>query len=112
MKTVDKDELFQNLSGFLKAKGIELKDGSYTHRVQQGCNLLADVVNTTQKTVRRAKAKADETLDHLRQSIHKATAPKPPGDPRAGGKRPRANPSKKANASAKSKPRTKSSRRK
>ena len=83
MKTVNKDELFENLSGFLKAKGIELKSGTYTRRIQSGCGLLADAVNATQTTVRRAKAKADQTLDHLRQSIHDATAPKPPPAPRA-----------------------------
>ena len=86
MKTVNKDELFQNLSGFLKSKGIELKEGSYTHRVQQGCGLLAEAVNATQKTVRRAKTKADQTLDQIRQSIHKATAPTPPPAPKASAK--------------------------
>ena len=87
MKTVNKDELFQNLSGFLKAKGIELKSGSYTQRIRSGCGFLADAVNATQKTVHRAKAKADQTLDQLRKSIHEATAPKPPpvakSEPRA-----------------------------
>ena len=78
MKTVNKDELFQNLSGFLKSKGIDLKDGSYTHRVQQGCSLLADTVNATQRTVRSAKSKADKAFEKLRHSIHEATAPKPP----------------------------------
>ena len=81
MKTVNKDELFQNLSSFLKSKGIELKEGSYTHRVQSGCGLLADAVNATQKTVRTAKTKANQAIDQLRQSIHEATAPKPPPAP-------------------------------
>jgi len=86
MKTVNKDELFQNLNGFLKSKGIELTAGSYTHRVQQGCGLLADAVNATQKTVRTAKTKADQAFDQLRQSIHEATAPAPPPRPKASAK--------------------------
>ena len=97
MKTVNKDELFQNLSGFLKSKGIELKsEGSYTQRIQKGCGLLAEAVNATQKTVRRARAKADETLDQLRQSIHAATAPKPPPMPKSESKTARARPPKRA----------------
>jgi len=106
MKTVNKDELFQNLSGFLKSKGIELKtEGSYAQRIQKGCGLLADAVNATQKTVRRAKAKADETLDHLRQSIHEATAPKPPvipkPKPKATRSKPAARPAAKKKAARK-----------
>ena len=106
MKTVNKEELFQNLSGFLKSKGIELTAGSYTERVQQGCGLLADAVNTTQRTVRTAKSKADQALDQLRQSIHAATAPKPPPMPRKPKSQAR------AKADAKSKPTPKPSRRK
>jgi hypothetical protein len=98
MKTVNKDELFQNLSGFLKAKGIELKSGSYTQSIQAGCGFLADAVNATQKTVRRARAKADQTLDHLRQSIHAATAPKPPPMPRTEPKAARAKSAKRKTA--------------
>jgi hypothetical protein len=83
MKTINKNELFEHLSGFLKSKGIELKEGTYSKRIQQGCNLLADTVNATQKTVKRAKVVADENLDRLRQSIHEATAPKPAAPPPA-----------------------------
>ena len=75
MKTIDKDELYRHLCEFLKSKGVELTDGSYTQRIRQGCTLLTDVANTTRKTVKRAKAKADRKLDDLRQSIHEATAP-------------------------------------
>ena len=112
MKSVNQDELFQNLSRFLKSKGIELKDGSYTQRVHRGCSLLADAVNATQKTVHRAKAKANETLDQLRQSIHEATAPKPPVIPKAERKSPRAKPASKAATGAKGKPAGKAARRK
>ena len=44
MQTIKKDELFRHLGDFLKSKGIELNDGSYTPRIQQGCNLLADAI--------------------------------------------------------------------
>jgi len=77
MNTVNKDELYQNLSNFLKTKGIELKEGTYALRLQQGCNVLAEIVNTTQHTVGTAKAKVDIALDQLRETIHQATAPKP-----------------------------------
>ena len=78
MKTIKKDELFQSLGDFLKLKGVELKGGAYAQRIRQGCDLLTDAINGTQKTVKRTKVKVDEKLDQLRQSIHKATAPKPP----------------------------------
>ena len=81
MKQIDKDELYQNLSGFLKSKGTELQNGGYANRIRQGCGLLTDVINATQKTVRRAKVKVDKKLDHLRQSIHNATAPEPAAPP-------------------------------
>jgi hypothetical protein len=102
MKTVNKDELFQNLSGFLKSKGIELKQGSYTRRVQQGCGLLAEAVNATQKTVRTARTKADQALEQLRQSIHEATAPKPPPIPKSKKKTTPAKPAKPVAAKKKS----------
>lgn len=78
MKTIKQDELFQHLGGFLKAKGIEFTDGVYAERIRKGCNLLSDAVNATQKTVRHAKVEVDKKLDQLRQTIHEATAPKPP----------------------------------
>jgi len=83
MKTIKKDELFQSLGDFLKLKGVELKDGAYAQRIRQGCDLLTEAINGTQKTVKRTKVKVDEKLDRLRQSIHKATAPKPPASPSA-----------------------------
>ena len=78
MQTIKKDELFRNLGDFLKSKGIALSDGSYTTRIQQGCNLLSDAINATQKTVKKTKVKVDEALDQLRQTIHESTAPPPP----------------------------------
>ena len=78
MKTIKKDELYRNLAGFLQTKGIELKGGSYPQRISRACDMLTDAINETRKTVRTAKVKVDEKLDQLRQSIHQATAPKPP----------------------------------
>ena len=78
MKTIQKDELFQNLKGFLKSKGIDLQEGSYTHRIEQGCGVLADSVNLSQKAFHRAKEEMGKGLDKMRQAIHEKTAPKPP----------------------------------
>jgi hypothetical protein len=78
MKTIKKDELFRHLGTFLQSKGIELKDGSYTTRIQQGCDLLADTINATQKTVKQTKSKMDRALDQIRETIHQHTAPPPP----------------------------------
>jgi len=78
MKPIKKDELFESLGDFLKLKGVELKDGDYAKRIRQGCNLLTDAINGTQKTVKHARVEVDKKLDQLRQTIHEATAPKPP----------------------------------
>jgi hypothetical protein len=80
MQTIKKDELFHSLGDFLKSKGIELNDGSYTTRIQKGCNLLTDVINGTQKTVRQTKVQVNQAVDQLRKSIHERTAPKAPPD--------------------------------
>ncbi len=77
MKTIKKDELFESLGDFLKLKGVELKDGAYAKRIRQGCDLLTDAINGTQKTVKHAKVEVDKKLDQLRQTIHEVTAPKP-----------------------------------
>src|SRR5271165_2784074 len=78
MKKIKKDELFSHLGDFLKSKGIELNEGSYTERIKQGCSLLADSINATQETVSKAKVKVDAALDDLRQTIHERTAPPTP----------------------------------
>ncbi|HEX9048027.1 MAG TPA: hypothetical protein VF988_13465 [Verrucomicrobiae bacterium] len=92
MKKIKKDELFHNLGGFLKTKGIELNEGSYTARIQQGCNLLSDAINATQRTVKQGRGKMEQALDQLRQTIHERTAPKAPEPPKS-----KARPSKKQN---------------
>jgi hypothetical protein len=75
MKTLDKDELYQNLQGFLKTKGIELKEGSYAQGIQKSCTLLAEAINASQKGLSKAKVGIDKKLDQMRQVIHEKTAP-------------------------------------
>ena len=77
MKPIEKDELYQNLSGFLKSKGIELKEGSYAHGIHKSCALLADAINLGQEGLEKAKVGIDRNLDRMRQAIHEKTAPKP-----------------------------------
>ena len=76
MKPIQKDELYNHLCGFLKGKGVELKEGSYAKGIQSGCSLLADAVNLSQKGISRAKVQMDRKLDQMRQTIHEMTAPK------------------------------------
>lgn len=76
MKQIEKDELYQHLSGFLKAKGIELKAGSYAQAIEKSCGLLSDAINLGQKGLSRAKVELDDKLDRMRQVIHEKTAPK------------------------------------
>lgn len=81
MKPINKDELYEHLGGFLKSKGIELKDGSYAKRIQQGCSVLSDVINLGQSGIEKAKVGTEKKLDQLRQVIHEKTAPKAPASP-------------------------------
>ena len=85
MNPIQKDELYENISQFLKGKGIELKEGSYTKGIHAGCSLLADAINLSQTGLERAKTGLEKTkdglekkLDQVRQVIHEKTAPKPP----------------------------------
>jgi len=77
MKPIQKDELYEHLSQFLKAKGVEMTEGSYPAAIQKGCSFLADVINLSQKGISRAKARVDKNLERMRQVIHEKTAPKP-----------------------------------
>ncbi len=83
MKPIEKDELYEHLSQFLKAKGIEMKDGSYPAAIQKGCSFLADAINLSQKGISQAKEQIDKNLDRMRQVIHEKTAPKPASKPAA-----------------------------
>ena len=76
MKRINQDELYQNLGAFLTKKGIELKEGTYTQRIQKGCRLLTDAINLAQEAVEKAKVKTDKKLEQMRQTIHEKTAPK------------------------------------
>ena len=78
MKPIRKEELYDHLSQFLKAKGVEMKDGSYPQAVQKGCSILADAINLSQKGITQAKVQLEKNLDRMRQVIHEKTAPKPP----------------------------------
>jgi hypothetical protein len=76
MKPLEQDELYQHLSGFLKNKGVELKEGGYTRAIQKSCGLLVEAINLGQKGFDRARVEIDKKLDQMRQVIHEKTAPK------------------------------------
>jgi|ERR1051325_499874 hypothetical protein len=78
MNPIRKDELYENISEFLRNKGIELKEGSYTKGIHAGCSLLADAINLSQTGLERAKTGIEKKLDQVRQVIHEKTAPKSP----------------------------------
>jgi hypothetical protein len=78
MKPIEKDELYAHVCQFLKAKGVEMKDGSYPRGIQAGCSLLTDAINLSQKGIKRAKVELDKSVERMRQAIHEKTAPKPP----------------------------------
>lgn len=78
MKTISQDEFYQHVTEFLKARGLELTDGTCSRHIRRACGLLSDAINATQRTVKRARQEVDHKLAQLRQSIHEATAPEPP----------------------------------
>ena len=80
MKTINQNEIYTNLSGYLKTRGIELKEGSYAQNIKTGCDLLTDAINLGQKGLRRAKTETEKTLDQMRQIIHDKTAPPQPAE--------------------------------
>lgn len=81
MKTIEKDELYQTISRFMKSKGLELTDGPYAGHIRRGCDLLSEAINTAQRAVVRAREEVDKKLLQLRQCIHEATAPPAPSPP-------------------------------
>jgi hypothetical protein len=112
MKPLEKNELFEHLHGFLKDKGVELKEGSYAQGIAKSCGLLTEAINLGQKGLGRAKEEMDKKLDQMRQVIHEKTAPKataaatpPPAPPPAKTSSPR------KKAAAKPPARTKASKR-
>ena len=76
MKRIDKQELYQHLSGFLKNKGIELTEGSYSVGNKKSCSFLADAINLSQQGIERARTEVDKNVDRLRHVIHEKTAPR------------------------------------
>ena len=82
MKPIQKNELYEHVSGFLKAKGVSLTEGSYAGGIQKGCSLLTDAINLSQKGIKRAKSEIDDKLDRMRQVIHEKTAPTGASQPR------------------------------
>jgi hypothetical protein len=78
MKPIKAGELFGHVSRFLEAKGIELKQGAYTTRIEKGCSLLSSAINASQKSLKVAKTEAARKLDEMRQVIHEKTAPPAP----------------------------------
>ncbi len=76
MKKIKPDEIYNNLRGFLKDRGIELVDeGSYTQAIRKSCGLVSQAVNLTQESLHRAKDEVENALDQARQIIHEKTAP-------------------------------------
>jgi hypothetical protein len=82
MKAIKKEELYRHVGRFLKSKGIELSEGSYTRGIHAGCSLLADAINMSQNGLERARRgldktvdRLDKTVDQVRQTIHEKTAP-------------------------------------
>jgi len=78
MKPINKDELYEHLSGFLRARGVELKPGSYTQGIQKGCGLLTETINLSQRGLGKAKVELNKNLERMRQVIHEKTAPRQP----------------------------------
>jgi hypothetical protein len=76
MNEINKEEMFGNLKSFLKAKGIDLQEGSYSDGIRKGCEILTDTVNLSQRALDRAKVAVDKGLTQVKQTIHEKTAPK------------------------------------
>ncbi len=101
MKPIQKDELYAHFSQFMKAKGIEMKDGSYPRGVQAACSFMADAINLSQKGIAQAKGQINKNLERMRQVIHEQTAPKAAAKPAAGPKPKAQGPKPKAGRSKK-----------
>src|SRR5256885_15238330 len=78
MKHIQKDELYENLSDFLKGKGVDLKEGPYTKGIHAGCSMLADAINLSQAGIERARTEIGRKVEQVRQVIHEKTDPKAP----------------------------------
>jgi hypothetical protein len=76
MKPIEKHELYENLRHFLKGKGIELTEGSYSKGIHAGCSLLADAINLSQTGIERARNEIEKQVNNVRHVIHEKTAPR------------------------------------
>jgi hypothetical protein len=81
MKRIKKDEIFRNVAKFLKTRGVELTEGGYAGRIQKGCSALTGMINLSRDGIERATTEIDKQLEHLRQTLHEATAPQSAGKP-------------------------------
>ena len=102
MKPINKDEIYEHLSSFLRNRGIELKEGAYSRGIQQTCNFLTDSINLSQEGVQRARVEFEKSLARMRQAIHERTAPKNGETGASPGKSQRASSSRAKSSKAKS----------
>jgi hypothetical protein len=102
MKQIRKDEIYNQLSEFLKGKGVELKEGPYTRGIHAGCSMLADAINLSQAGIVRAKTGIERGVDQMRQVIHEKTAPKSAHQPKGSKPSPNAKSKSKKAANQKS----------
>ena len=108
MKQIEKDEIYEHLSQFLKSRGVEMKDGGYVQQIQKGCSFMTDAVNLAQQGLERAKTEMDKRLDQMRHVIHERTAPKTtPNAPGAGASQGKAERRSASTAQAKGRTKTK-----
>lgn len=75
MKKIHKDEIYQNIGTFLKQRGIELNDGSYTSTIRNCCSFLTDTINLSQQGITKVGEEVTRAMDEMRSRIHEATAP-------------------------------------
>jgi hypothetical protein len=90
MKKIKPNEIYENMKAFLKSRGIELTDGSYSQAAQKSCGILTDAINMSQEGLNRARTEVEHKLDQVKAAIHAKTAPKPPPVKPASTKRPEA----------------------
>jgi hypothetical protein len=101
MKRIKKDEIFKNVTKFLKGRGEELTEGAYSARIQKGCSALTEMINLSRDGIQRATTEVDKQLEHLRQAVHEATAPQPAEKPTGAKAAPKPGSRPSATASAK-----------
>ena len=76
MKKISQTEIFENVSKFLKSKGVTLNDSSYTTGIRKTCDFLTHITNQSQETLDKTSAELATGLDKIKQKIHEKTVPK------------------------------------